>query len=403
MVNGFDGNDGLGGNNELGSIELDSNTSSGEFTEYLGDTFLGDTTGSDNLTSDKLTSASGEDNSVITARGTGDGLVLRLDGCIQLHALKAALLSYVETRQGFLVGQEVIFEWLGSRPEEGVVAELTQILSSRFGVLVKASRMAERSQFKNEQGFKQEQGKSDQVNKSPQSFVSSIKPTDASIKGLASKIDGEVLATRSEATEDSSSQNISSTGFKPKLTPVDGERFDRVSRVSPGSSTSGHLSLFDGLSGGNTARSNDSKFNDTKFTASSTAAATGVINESLLWDDPDARIIRQTLRSGQKIESEFSVIIYGDVNSGAEVVAGGDIVILGKLRGVAHAGAFEESGRGRFIFAIQMQPTQLRIGSVMSRGRNEDSLVPEVARVDGTMINVEPFIKTTTSPTKKRW
>jgi septum site-determining protein MinC len=89
---------------------------------------------------------------------------------------------------------------------------------------------------------------------------------------------------------------------------------------------------------------------------------------SMLWDDPDARVVYGTLRSGQKVETEHSVVIFGDINSGAEVIAGGDIVILGTLRGIAHAGAYDESGGGRVIFSLNMQPTQLRIGLVISRG-----------------------------------
>jgi septum site-determining protein MinC len=114
---------------------------------------------------------------------------------------------------------------------------------------------------------------------------------------------------------------------------------------------------------------------------------------SIPWDEPDTRLIHANLRSGQKIESEHSLVIVGDVNSGAEVISGGDVVILGTLRGVAHAGAYEESGGGRVIFAINMQPTQLRIGSVISRGSAQDAkgVAPEVARVDGNLIVVEQY------------
>ena len=48
---------------------------------------------------------------------------------------------------------------------------------------------------------------------------------------------------------------------------------------------------------------------------------------------------RGSLRSGQKIEEDGSIVIIGDVNSGAEVVAADNIVVLGTLRGLAHAGA----------------------------------------------------------------
>ena len=114
----------------------------------------------------------------------------------------------------------------------------------------------------------------------------------------------------------------------------------------------------------------------------------------MLWDDPDARIIYGTLRSGQKVETEHSIVVFGDVNSGAEVIAGGDIVILGTLRGIAHAGAYDESGGGRVIFSLNLHPTQLRIGLVISRGGGENSsrgTVAEVARVENNMIVVEPY------------
>jgi septum site-determining protein MinC len=123
----------------------------------------------------------------------------------------------------------------------------------------------------------------------------------------------------------------------------------------------------------------------------------------MLWDDPDARIIYGTLRSGQKVETEHSIVVFGDVNSGAEVIAGGDIVILGTLRGIAHAGAYDESGGGRVIFSLNLQPTQLRIGLVISRGAGSErvsgerpdlvakSVGSEVARVDNNMIVVEPY------------
>ena len=53
----------------------------------------------------------------------------------------------------------------------------------------------------------------------------------------------------------------------------------------------------------------------------------------------ETKYYRGSLRSGQKIETEGSLVVIGDVNSGAEVVAGDNIVILGALRGLAHAGA----------------------------------------------------------------
>jgi len=110
-----------------------------------------------------------------------------------------------------------------------------------------------------------------------------------------------------------------------------------------------------------------------------------------LWDDPNARIVYATVRSGQKIETEHSLVIFGDVNSGAELIAGGDIMVLGSLRGTAHAGAYDETGGGRVIFALNLQPTQLRIGMTISRGSSELGSTAELARVEGNLIVVEPY------------
>ena len=69
-----------------------------------------------------------------------------------------------------------------------------------------------------------------------------------------------------------------------------------------------------------------------------------------------------TLRSGQVLESEGSVVILGDVNPGAKVIAVGNVIVLGALKGTACAGI---TG---FIAALEMEPTQLRIADAIGRG-----------------------------------
>ncbi len=72
-----------------------------------------------------------------------------------------------------------------------------------------------------------------------------------------------------------------------------------------------------------------------------------------------------TLRSGQVIEFDTSVVILGDVNAGAQIVSTGNVIVLGKL----YAGA---SGRDNsFVVALQMNPTQIRIGDVIARSPDE--------------------------------
>ena len=77
----------------------------------------------------------------------------------------------------------------------------------------------------------------------------------------------------------------------------------------------------------------------------------------------ETRFHRGSLRSGQKLEEDGSVVILGDVNSGAEVVAADNIVVLGTLRGLAHAGA---KGNSKAIIAAgRLDTVQLRIANVV--------------------------------------
>jgi septum site-determining protein MinC len=108
---------------------------------------------------------------------------------------------------------------------------------------------------------------------------------------------------------------------------------------------------------------------------------------------PDTLTVRQTLRSGQRIAFPGHVLVLGDINSGAEVVADGDIVVFGAIRGLAHAGARGDTGA--VIVALGIQPLQLRIGGVISRGvgapPRREAHQPEIARVEGGTIVVEAF------------
>lgn len=72
-----------------------------------------------------------------------------------------------------------------------------------------------------------------------------------------------------------------------------------------------------------------------------------------------------TLRSGQVVESESSVVIIGDVNPGGKVVSGGNIIILGALKGVACAGI--TGNRQAFVVALEMKPMQIRIDNIVAK------------------------------------
>jgi len=94
----------------------------------------------------------------------------------------------------------------------------------------------------------------------------------------------------------------------------------------------------------------------------------------------DTLVIRRTLRSGQRIEHSGNIVIIGDVNPGAEVTAGGHLIVWGKLRGAARVGAINP--QDAFVCALQLSPMQLIIGSLISRSPADDGhkqIIPEMA------------------------
>ncbi len=104
------------------------------------------------------------------------------------------------------------------------------------------------------------------------------------------------------------------------------------------------------------------------------------------------KFVEGTLRSGQLIEHPGDVVIIGDVNPGAEISAGGNIVVMGILRGIAHAGIY--GNKDAFVAASVLQPTQLRIYQTITRSPDEvldRSKNPEIAKLKDQMICVEPF------------
>lgn len=103
-----------------------------------------------------------------------------------------------------------------------------------------------------------------------------------------------------------------------------------------------------------------------------------------------------TLRSGQVFESESSVIILGDVNPGAKVIAKGNVVVLGTLKGNIYAGA--AGNENCFVAALDMNPMQIRIGDVLARcadnAKPDKHIVPKIAFVEEGSIFIEKIDKT---------
>lgn len=107
-------------------------------------------------------------------------------------------------------------------------------------------------------------------------------------------------------------------------------------------------------------------------------------------DVTDTLLTRRTIRSGQRLQYASSVVIMGDVNAGAEVVAAGDVIVWGALRGTVHAGY--PGNEEAVVCALVLAPVQLRIGGLASRPPEDGGLppqTPEVASVKDGQIVVE--------------
>ena len=119
-------------------------------------------------------------------------------------------------------------------------------------------------------------------------------------------------------------------------------------------------------------------------------------NESIVQRDPresdDTLFIRRTVRSGQAIHHHSNVVVLGDVNPGAEIVAGGDIIVWGVLRGMVHAG-YPDNDQS-VVCSLCLSPVQLRIAHLLSRPPEgfEAQPRPEVAMIRQGQIVVETWV-----------
>jgi septum site-determining protein MinC len=102
-----------------------------------------------------------------------------------------------------------------------------------------------------------------------------------------------------------------------------------------------------------------------------------------------AHIVRMTLRSGQVIEHPTDIVVVGDVNPGARVISGGDVFVLGRLRGLVMAG--QPDREDSTIYAIRFEPSQVRIGTVWAIPPGEAGQRAELARVERGQIVVTPW------------
>lgn len=312
----------------------------------------------------QVDSNSSTNRQVITARGTEDGLVLRIDGKADWSEIEIELDELLGGRKKFFSGGEVCLEWLERLPTKEQSLELEQKLVEDYGLKVCHKK---RKSLRRLRGGKKS-SKIEAIENSP-------------------------LATENLESKNASSNNENSLSSSIEITNDEDDNFgsnllQQVEMLADGFDL-GQKNYYgiDPSKGPIIDRDLSEELRKNYINRVSE-----VIEEELLFDgDANSKIITGTIRSGQKIETPFSLVVIGDVNPGADLVAGGDIVVIGSLRGTAHAGAYDDKGIDKFILALNMQPVQLRIGSVISRGSSEKSSNAEIARIDNRRIIVENF------------
>ncbi len=100
--------------------------------------------------------------------------------------------------------------------------------------------------------------------------------------------------------------------------------------------------------------------------------------------------MERTLRSGFSLRHPGHVIVIGDVNPGAEIIAGGNVVVWGHLRGMVHAGA--EGDESAVVCSLDLSPTQLRIaGKIALTPQRRGKPQPEMARLEDGQVVAEPW------------
>lgn len=113
---------------------------------------------------------------------------------------------------------------------------------------------------------------------------------------------------------------------------------------------------------------------------------------------PDGQFYKGTLKRGQSLETEHSVIVLGDVNAGAKIFSKKDVIVLGALTGEVHAGMDDTDGH--FVCALEFAPEKLKIGGCQYQKKpgkrflpDSNKKSPKIATLSGGEIMVKPVTK----------
>ena len=120
------------------------------------------------------------------------------------------------------------------------------------------------------------------------------------------------------------------------------------------------------------------------------------LNDKLMeLNSQTGQFYRGSLKKGDSLESEASIVVIGDVDHGARIIAKGNIIVLGELKGTAAAGM--AGNREAVVVALEMAPTQIRISDATSRFNEKNKRLgrgPMIASVEQDEVLIRPIKKT---------
>lgn len=316
-------------------------------------------------------SSDSEDNRIVTARGTEDGLVLRIDGKAEWEDILTEIHSFLGGSKRFFQGGQISIEWLERLPTKEQSSALEEVLRDEYGIIIATRKkrpvrgFGRRESLSDSESLEANEGEED-----PMTQLDSAA--------------GVTIPLFNEVSESDYSKSLFAEGAK-SLSESDENLREQVEKFT--SATLGEYYTPEGEPLAMRSREGAEDLRKKYINRVSRLLGDEIIYD----DDANAKVVFGTLRSGQKVETPYSLIVIGDVNPGADLTAGGDIIVLGNLRGTAHASAYDDDSFDKVIIAMQMRPMQLRIGSVISRGSEDVVSGVEIARIDNRRIIVEPF------------
>lgn len=116
-------------------------------------------------------------------------------------------------------------------------------------------------------------------------------------------------------------------------------------------------------------------------------------NQVKNYEEGYTKFYRGTVRSGQLLEYKGHIVVIGDVNPGGELIATGNVIVIGTMRGMVHAGA--GGNKNAIVVALSLRPTQLRIADLITRFPDsgpEGVPVPEMAYIKDEKIFIEGYL-----------